>query len=389
MQLNDLSTNLASKFTLENPRYSLDENMVCHTYDFLSDISLHFDDESELFKINLDGTHLERGEIENKKFRYAIFVPAKNRKFSEAIILLHGLNERYWKKYLPWAYQLALQTQKPVILFPIAYHMNRSPVTWVCPRLMYKFSASRKAAVPEIENSTFVNVALSLRINNCPELFSLSGIQTYFDIVKLTSAIKAGHFEIFEKDCHIDFFAYSIGALLTETLMISNPLHLFSNSKAFFFCGGSTFDKINGSSRAIMDSHAFAHLRNHLLNNISSHKNEIQIPEKQGYLLKDVWKAFLAMSGNCKYINHREKSFMSLKNRIKAIGLKEDTVVPGHAIKETFGNVVNHIFFDVEVLDFPFKYSHEVPFPENDHKIIDTVTRSFNFVFGKAALFLA
>ena len=387
MQLCDLSKHLAGKFTLENPCYSLDENIVCYTYDFLSDISYHVNNENELFKINLDGSNLDSGEKENQKFRYAIFAPAHIQKFSEAIILFHGLNERTWGKYLPWAHQLVSQTQKPVILFPIAYHMNRSPYSWNCPRLMYKFSDFRKTAVPAVENSTFVNVALSLRMDNCPELFSMSGIQTYFDVVKLTSAIKAGHFEIFENDCNINFFAYSIGALLTETLLISNPLQLFSDSKAFFFCGGTTFDKINGSSRAIMDNRAFAHLRNHLLNNTSVLKKEIKIPEQDGHLLKNGWKAFLAMSGIKKYIHYRENSFKFLINRIKAIGLIGDFVVPGNAIRETFGKVFNNTC--VDVMDFPFKYSHEIPFPVNDQKLNDSVTQSFNLVFSKASLFLS
>jgi len=389
MFLCDLSKYLADKFTLENPCYSLDENVVCYTFDFLSDISSRLDDENEMFKINLVGTNLESGEKENQKFCYAIFAPAQNKKFSEAIILLHGLNERNWEKYLPWAYQLVLQTQKPVILFPIAYHMNRSPLTWKCPRLMYQFFLIRKASFPSIENSSFANVALSIRIDNCPELFSMSGIQSYFDIIKLTSAIKAGQIEIFENDCNIDFFAYSIGALLTETLLISNPLQLFSGSKAFFFCGGATFDKINGNSRAIMDSQAFASLKQYMLNNNDGFNKKIKIPEQFGHLLNDGWKAFLAMSGIKNYINYRENAFQHLINRIKAIGLAGDYVVPGYSIRDTLGTFYNNTGFDVDVLDFPFKYSHEIPFPVNDQRLNDTVTQSFNMVFNKASLFLS
>jgi hypothetical protein len=254
---------------------------------------------------------------------------------------------------------------------------------------MYKFFLFRKEAVPSIENSSFANVALSLRIDTYPELFSLSGIQSYFDIIKLISVIKAGHFEIFENDCHFDFFAYSIGALLTETLLISNPLQLFSNSKAFFFCGGSTFDKINGNSRSIMDSRAFAHLQNYMSNNTAVFEKDIKIPEQHGHLLNDGWKAFLAMSGMKIYNIYREDAFKQLINRIKAIGLKEDYVVPGNSIRETFGKVFNNTYFDVDVLDFPFKYSHETPFPMNDQKTNNVVTESFNLVFNKASQFLS
>jgi len=254
---------------------------------------------------------------------------------------------------------------------------------------MNQFSIVRKAAYPAIENSSFANVALSLRIDHCPELFQISGIQTYFDIIKLTSSMKAGHFNIFQNDCKIHFFAYSIGALLTETLLISNPLQLFSDSKAFFFCGGSTFDKINGSSRTIMDSQAFAHLRNHMLSNPAVPEKEIKIPRQYAYLLKDAWKALLAMSGVKKYSNQRENAFKRLVSRIKAIGLESDFVVPGHAIRDTFGKVVNNNRFDVDVLDFPFRYSHEAPFPVNHQKINDLVTQAFYMVFNKASLFLS
>jgi len=389
MLLNDLSKRLSDKFTLENPRYELDENVVCYTYNFKSDVSFHFDDENNSFDVNPEGTPLDSGEKENQNFRYAVFAPAKSQKFSETIMMLHGLNERKWEKYLPWAYQLVLQTQKPVILFPIAYHINRSPLTWICPRLMNQFSGYRKTASPAVENSSFVNVALSLRLDRRPQLFAMSGIQTYFDIVKLTSDIRAGQFEIFDHNCHIDFFAYSIGALLTETLLISNPLQLFSDSKAFFFCGGSTFDKINGSSRSIMDNQAFAHLHDYVLNHTAIREKEIKIPEQNAHLLKDGWNAFLAMSGMKKYIKYREDAFKRLINRIKAIGLKGDFVVPGMAIKETFGKVFNNTRFDVEIMDFPFKYSHETPFPVNIQKISDSVTQSFHTVFRQASLFLS
>ena len=388
MELNDLSKHLSERFDLENPRYFLDDNIVCHTYDFNSDISFNYYDKNELFDINLDGTNLENGEKENRDFRYAVFAPSNNLKFSEAIIMFHGLNERNWSKYLPWAYQLVLHTNKPVIMFPLAYHMNRSPFTWKCPRLMNKFSVFRKTTIPLVENSTFVNAAISTRMDNYPDLFAMSGIQTYFDVIKLALKIKSGAFEIFENECKIDFFAYSIGALLTETLLMSNPLKLFSESKAFFFCGGSTFDRINGSSRSIMDSKAFAHLRFHLLNNKSRVKKTIIIPEQYKFLLKKGWKSFLAMSGVRKYVNYRKNAFKQLINRIKAIGLVDDFIIPGYAIKETLGKALKNNRFDVDILHFPFKYSHEVPFPLNQGNN-NIVNSSFCLVFKKAGLFLS
>ena len=386
MQIHDLSNYLADKFTLNHSEYSLDDAVICHTYDFQSELSFHFAP-NELLHSHGNGAALDSGEKENQQFRFAVFAPSKSIRFSEAILLLHGLNERDWRKYLPWAYQLALQTQKPVIMFPIAFHINRSPQTWTSPRLMNQLSSFRKTELPDMINSSFANVALSIRLDCFPELFLLSGIQTFFDIIKLTSDIQAGHFNLFQNGCKVHFFAYSIGALLTEILLISNPLQLFSDSRAFFFCGGSTFDKINGSSRSIMDSKAFSRLRGYVLNNTDVPEKVKKIPEQQAFLLHDGWKACLAMSGITNYVHHREDAFKHLAHRIKAIGLVGDDVVPGYAIKDTLWN---SSCFDVDVLDFPFKYSHEVPFPVNQQKPndSDSVDQSFQMVFQKASMFL-
>jgi hypothetical protein len=220
-------------------------------------------------------------------------------------------------------------------------------------------------------------------MDSCPELFSLSGIQSYFDIIKLTSSIKAGDFDIFDDECNVNFFAYSIGALLTETLLMSNPLRLFPNSKAFFFCGGSTFDKINGNSRFIMDSQAFANIRNNMLKDTDISGKDINIAQQHLHLLQNGWEAFLAMRGIEQYTKYREIAFSHLINRIEAIGLVGDYVIPGNAIRETFSN------FDVDVMDFPFKYCHEIPFPVTDQSENNMIDQSFNTVFNKASLFLS
>ena len=38
---------------------------------------------------------------ENFSFEYPVFLPAGARRFENCILLLHGLNERSWSKYLP------------------------------------------------------------------------------------------------------------------------------------------------------------------------------------------------------------------------------------------------------------------------------------------------
>ena len=94
---------------------------------------------------------------------------------SEAIILLHGLNERNWIKYHTWATEICNNTGKPVILFPISHHMNRAPEDWGNIRSMagYLKSSENKQAT-----SSFANVALSERLTEDPLRFFYSGLQT-------------------------------------------------------------------------------------------------------------------------------------------------------------------------------------------------------------------
>ena len=62
---------------------------------------------------------------------------------------MHGLNERNWSKYLTWAEYLSSKTGKIVILFPIAFHINRSPVGWSNPRYLQSIFTKRKNEIGE------------------------------------------------------------------------------------------------------------------------------------------------------------------------------------------------------------------------------------------------
>jgi hypothetical protein len=62
--------------------------------------------------------------------------------------LLHGLNERSWDKFLPWAARLVESTARAVILMPIAFHMNRALAEWSLLRAMRTVSKQRKMDYP-------------------------------------------------------------------------------------------------------------------------------------------------------------------------------------------------------------------------------------------------
>jgi hypothetical protein len=323
---------------------------------------------------------------ENQNFTYYVVVPSNvgdsepDKKFSSAILLFHGLNERSWDKYRPWANYLADKTGKPVILFPISLHINRSPASWSNPREMQKLVNDHISKGGDPEDLSFFNYALSTRIAADPFRFYLAGRETVFNVSQLGNEIREGDHPLFEKSCKMDVFAYSIGALLSQVLFMSDPAGIFKESKLFMFCGGALFSEMNGSSKLIMDRRSFKMLNSYYRGVFVMDNGE---KRRVG---DDMEEAFITHIG---YELNREKRvgfYKKNKDRIRIISLKKDTVIPTEGIKRALGGVWKSILTE---LDFPFKYSHEVPFPGDGQKVnLAEKNYWFENVFSRAALFL-
>jgi hypothetical protein len=108
--------------------------------------------------------------LENQRFRIVVFVDSRRTSHRGAVLMLHGLNERTWHKYLPWAQRLVETTGKAVILFPIAFHMNRAPSAWSHPRLMRRMSQRRQAQSTTILNSTLDELCRRQPGSGAPQL---------------------------------------------------------------------------------------------------------------------------------------------------------------------------------------------------------------------------
>lgn len=325
---------------------------------------------------------------ENDFFTYPVIFSEKNRKTGKVIILLHGLNERTWNKYLVWAKYLAEYTGQPVILFPLAFHINRSPEKWNDAHAMSALSSYRKSLFSELRDSTYLNAALSARIENFPEQFFVSGMQSYHDVVRFVSEIRDGHHPLFPAGTEVNIFSYSIGAFLSELLVMANPKGLFDRTKLCLFCGGATFDEMNGASRYIMDSRAFRKL--HAL---SETKNFRSLKNYLGTFgveeLKHIWKSMRLMTFLKEGRHAREQILNRIGQQVYAIGLEKDTVVPAAAILRTLKGRNLNLPTRVEIMDFPYNYTHEAPFPFTNERILPQVDRCFNEVFAKVAGFLA
>lgn len=317
---------------------------------------------------------------ENKSFAYTIFAPAGKGKRNKAILLLHGLNERSWEKYLTWAEYLAQQTGKPVILFPIAFHMNRTPSTWSNPRMAISWANQRKQEIKDGSNSTFANVALSYRLSKNPLRFYASGRESIYNLWQLVTEIKEGRHPLFQEDTSINIFAYSIGVLLSQVLLLANPDKLFSDTRLFMFCGGSIFSEMNGNARDIMDQEAFERLQQYYKNDFL---DQTSLPHsfKNDFLEQ----AFRAMIRPDILQEYRESFFHKACNRVRGISLKKDVVMPTGGILKALGKISGKI---LEEIDFPFPYTHQIPFPIRPSKDAPLINQSFRHVFDKAASFL-
>lgn len=316
---------------------------------------------------------------ENRSFDYFILHPPVKREssvlYDSFILLMHGLNERSWDKYIPWAEQLAQNCGKPVVLFPIAFHINRSPKYWSDFRAMHKMATDNSNS--SCSNLTFVNYALSARMKADPYRFYLSGLETINNICQFLLSVKAGSHSIFSKNAHFDIFSYSIGSLISQVMLMCNPYALFSTSKLFMFCGGSLFRYMNGDSRMIMDKDAFDIVKDYYVNNFAS-----QIRKRE---LSEADRAFLAMIGIEGEAGNRDIFFEREQDRVKAVSFKKDRVIPVDGIKAALGESSKK---RLTVYDPPYNYSHETPFFSTVKERDSTREYWLSKIMGEASAFL-
>lgn len=385
MGYTELYQSLKSEFLSEKCESKvLKSGVIIHCFQFESDAdqsfcgSLYPSDHQDIFsKPDSDF------EI-NKVFKYMIFDPGNGDKYDQAILLMHGLNERYWFKYLTWAHEMALSMNRPVILFPLAFHINRSPEDWNSRFVLSTALPLRMNETSNDHTTTVANLALSNRLSKHPIRFLTSGKQSADDIVKLVQNIRNGEHPLFNQNAVVDIFAYSIGGFLAQVLFYSNRNLLFEKSKLFLFCAGSYFDEMYGVSRVIMDKTAFEIMYRYYTVELNNDcKRNANLENYLKYNTMGI--AFYAMLSKQFNYNYNRNINSQIGRRIKAYALKEDKVIPANAIKNTLEDNI-----PVIIDDFPFEYIHENPFPlyHEDDKI-RLVDEAFNKVFSEVKEFFA
>lgn len=299
----------------------------------------------------------------NKEFTYTIIQRNDVEKAEGVLLFYHGLNEKKWDKYLPWTYELAQKTNKAIILFPIAFHMNRAEDAWSDRRKMVEISKLRTQNNPNNSDSSFVNAAISARLEAHPQRIFWSGFQTYSDTIQVIENIQNGEFDGINTDAKIDLFGYSIGSFLSIILLMANPKNLFTNARLFCFCGGMTIDRMFPISKYIMDAQAAIAMQKSFAELLSTDfRNDPRLGHFQNSELHPDESWFKMMLRYNYFQKERETRLAELQHQIKAYVLEKDEVAPPIEALNTLQGGYRTLKTSVEVVDFPFDYSHMVPF---------------------------
>ena len=104
-----------------------------------------------------------------------------------------------------------------------------------------------------------------------------------------------------------------------------------------------------------MDKEAFAKVRHYFRHDFLENRT-LPTSFKNDFLEQ----AFKAMVREDVLRDYRESFFQRACDRIRAISLKKDIVMPTGGVIKALGKASGKI---LEELDFPFAYSHQIPFP--------------------------
>ncbi|MBN2614306.1 MAG: hypothetical protein JXR71_01315 [Bacteroidales bacterium] len=376
------------KFSFCSLSYNLlpgTENYHCETHNqsFQDNLLFYNDIGTIQYDVHMKDVHVE----ENRAFDYYLIRPKGSAPAKKVIFMFHGFNEKNWDKYLPWAKALCDRNQATVVLFPIAFHMQRAPLAWSEKRKMYDLSKKRRERYPNIIHSTLSNVAISMRLHSMPQRFIWSGLETYYDAIQFIEECKNGKNELIDKDFTFDIFAYSIGGLLAQILKLSDYKGYFSNSKVCLFCSGAVFNRLSPVSKFILDSEANVALYSYLVEHFDSFlKKDAHLHHYIEEHLEG--KVFRSMLEYQKMRGFRENLLKKYQHQIYAVSLKKDYVIPSFEIMNTLQGAFRDIDIRVDEHDFEFGYTHENPFPLNPSQL-EKVEQQFNLIFDKIAGFLS
>jgi len=299
----------------------------------------------------------DQAEVENNAFALPVVLPCRPGPFRRVVVILHGLNESEYRKYFPWACTLA-RAGIPVVLFPIAFLVNRRPRQWHTDNETQRRLRARQAQAGN-DVVTRYNAILSERLEHHPERLFLGGRQSYFDLLDLAASLHNGTFALdtredegaptrhpFAAGTRVDWLGFSIGGYLTLGLLLGEPEHpALVDSRAIIFAAAAPFvhaDRTliaNPLSPFILDERATERVR-------------------AFYRSPDADALWDNPEGQwCRAVFRAEQQTLAaalprIRSRLLTIGNTSDTVVPAAGMETTLGRL--DCLLELGAHEYPF-----------------------------------
>lgn len=300
--------------------------------------------------------------VENNTFRFPLLREHRTGgplpRHRHLLILLHGLNERSFSKYIPWAYQIWDRAGIPVAMFPLPFHINRVRREWGQEQqAMYR----RRLEVPGNEYAHRFNAVISERLAFHPERFFWGAMQAYWDIVDLVLEIRSGRHPHFTPDARVDLLGYSAGGYVALALLLENHRDLFAGSRGVIFASCAAVRDVNLASPLILDHGA----ETALMKMYVKYCEKLMSP-RQRHWLEEHSEAhwFNAFLGLMPDRTRLEPRLREVAPRLLAIAGTADRVMPPGAMMNALQGIRRDT--GVRLLELPLGI-HENPFACPDY----------------------
>jgi len=301
---------------------------------------------------------------ENLRFRYFLVREhaRTQRRHDRVLILFHGLNERSFTKYIPWAYHIWRVTGAPVILFPLTFHINRVLPAWAGEQ---RKDYEERRALPGNEMAHRFNAVISDRLGTHPDRFFWGAEQSYWDAIDLIRRIRAGDHPHFTSGARVDTFGFSAGGYVAMALMLENHENLLAESRGVVFASGIPVRDVNLSSHLIVDHMAEIALMKLFV----KYRDKLASPRLRHWM--DHHPEGRWINTFCGLIPDRtrlDQRLRELAPRLLGIANTNDQVMPAGAMLNSLQGIRRDTGVRVDELPLGI---HENPFASPDYNVRD------------------
>lgn len=157
---------------------------------------------------------------------------------------------------------------------------------------------------------------------------------------------------------------------------------MFAFSKIVLFCGGPTMDMMYPISKYIYDSAAEKVMTAYYPKEFEDNIKTDRVLKKYFTENENDGLVFRSLLNKNRFSEFRKKKLKKFEDRILAIPLTNDEVMPPESVKKTLN--ADGLKVKIEEMHFPFEYNHISPFPLNE-KIKNETNECFEQVFSAVA----